>query len=90
MYRLKLYKGVWHAGWSDGGTRRRSLGTRDKEVATRRFEDFKRAGRADDRHTVDSVMDAYLADKSDKPSHERMKWAWERLKTILGPYGPTK
>lgn len=86
--RLKLYKGVWNIVWNDGGTKRRSLGTTDKGEAERAFEDFKRAGQPSDRHTVSQIMDAYLADKADKPSHERMKWAWERLKGHFGALRP--
>lgn len=86
--RLKLYKDVWHIVWNDGGTKRRSLGTTDKGEADRAFEDFKRAGQPSDRHTVSQIMDAYLADKKDKPSHERMEWAWERLKVSFGALRP--
>lgn len=88
MYRLKLYKGVWHAVWYDGGTKRRSLKTRDKDQAIRLIEDFKRAGQSTDRHSVADIMDAYLADKKEKPSHERMVWAWERMKDHFGALRP--
>lgn len=33
-------------------------------------------------------MEAYLADKAEKPSHERMTWAWERLKDHFGALRP--
>lgn len=88
MYRLKLYQGVWNVVWNDGGTKRQSLKTRDKDTAVRRLEDFKRAGRTDDRHTVAQVMEAYLADKAEKASHDRMVWAWARLKDHFGALRP--
>lgn len=33
-------------------------------------------------------MTAYLADKADKPSHERMTWAWKRLQDDFGHLRP--
>lgn len=33
-------------------------------------------------------MEAYLSDKSEKASHERMKWAWARLKDDFGHLRP--
>jgi integrase len=89
MYRLKLYQGRWNAVWhQDGKTKRRSLRTRDKATAERLFEDFKRAGRPASRDTVADIMTAYLADKSEKPSHARMVWAWERMKDHFGALRP--
>lgn len=86
--RLKLYKDVWHIVWNDGGTKRRSLGTTDKAAAERAFEDYKRAGQPSDRHSVAQIMEAYLQDKSDKPSHDRMEWAWARLESHFGALRP--
>lgn len=34
------------------------------------------------------IMDAYLKDKAGKPSHDRMVWAWERLKDHFGALRP--
>lgn len=89
QYRLKLYRGDWAIVWREGGrTVRRTTGTADKGIAQRALEDFKRAGEPSHRDTVAQIMDAYLADKSEKPSHERMKWAWARLKDDFGPLRP--
>jgi integrase len=89
QYRIKLYKGVWHIVWNDGGTKRQSLGPKtDKAAAERALEDFKRAGQPANRVSVAQIMEAYLADKADKASHERMKWAWERLKDHFGALRP--
>lgn len=88
-YRLKIYRGSWAIVWREHGTtQRRSLGTSDKGAAERALEDFKRAGQPTNRHTVAQIMDAYLADKTDKASHERMKWAWARLKDHFGALRP--
>lgn len=88
QYRIKIYKGVWHIVWNDGGTKRRSLGTTDKAAAERALADFTRAGQPANRVWVAQIMEAYLADKADKPSHDRMKWAWERLKDHFGALRP--
>jgi integrase len=89
QYRLKLYRGTWAIVWREGGrTVRRGTGTTDREAAKRALEDFKRAGEPSHRDTVAQIMTAYLADKANKPSHERMVWAWKRLKDDFGALRP--
>jgi len=82
--RLKLYRGVWCAVWSEGGeTKRRSLRTEDRAVAERLLADFQRAeSRPGD--TVASIYDAYLADKGT----DRAKWAQARLESHFGSFRP--
>lgn len=88
-YRLKWYRESWAIVWrEDGKTVRRGIGTTDKGEAQRALEDFKRLGGPIGRDTVTDIMDAYLIDKSNKPSHDRMKWAWERLKPFFGHLRP--
>ena len=89
QYRLKLYRGDWAIVWRENGrTVRRTTGTSDRDQAQRTLEDYKRAGEPSHRHTGAQIMEAYLADKSEKPSHERMKWAWARLKDDFGALRP--
>jgi integrase len=89
QYRLKLYRNIWCVVWHENGkTVRRSTGTTDYEAAKRALADFKRAGESGNRDTVAQIMEAYLADKADRPSHERMKWAWARLKDDFGALRP--
>ena len=79
--RLSMYRGKWHAIWTDGYTRRVSLGTADLELAKTRFAAFRhqaaRAARPPD-PTVQMIADAYMADKGPHP----------RLVTALRPLAP--
>lgn len=89
QYRLKIYQGEWAIVWrQDGRTLRRRLTGLDRGAAERALEDFKRAGEPSHRDTVAQIMDAYLKDKEGKASHERMVWAWERMKDTFGALRP--
>lgn len=71
--------GYWYAV-VDG--KRVSLGTRDKDEALRSIHDFKR-GRSETAQSsakVEAVVTAYLADREDRSSIEKMKDAWQALK----------
>jgi integrase len=82
--RLKLYRGVWSAVWTEGGeTKRRSLRTDDRAAAERLLADYK-AAESRPGNTVASIYDAYLADKGT----DRAKWAWARLEAHFGSFRP--
>jgi len=88
-YRLKLYRDEWAIVWRENSkTRRRLLTGCDRDAAERALADFKRSGQPEHRHTVAMIMEAYLKDKSDKPSHARMVWAWARLRDHFGALRP--
>jgi len=90
-YRLKLYRGYWHAVWSDarGQTRRASLRTEDREEAERRLIDFRIEAEAPEGSLVGEVVAAYLADKEGRVSdHERLVGAWKRAKSTFGHLRP--
>lgn len=76
--------GWWYAVHDDG--KRYSLRTKDREEAFRALADAKQ--RKPQGHTVAEIMTAYLADKSDRASHERMDFAWQRLKPHFGHLKP--
>jgi integrase len=90
-YRIKLFRGYWHAVWSDaaGDTRRASLRTEDREEAERRLIDFKRDMEAPIGATVGEIMAAYLEDKKGRVhAHERLVYAWKRAKPTFGALRP--
>jgi integrase len=73
---LKLYRGKWCAVWWDGGTKRHSLGTSNREEAESEFEDFVRKRRAP-LETVSEIWTAYVNEKGDpKKAHA---YAWRFL-----------
>lgn len=88
-YRLKIWNGEWAIVWRENGrTQRRRLTGCDKDAAQRALADFTRSGQPEHRSTVAMIMEAYLKDKADKPSHARMGWAWARLKDHFGALRP--
>jgi integrase len=74
--------GWWYGLTPDGWE---SLKTRDRDEALRKAADHKARPKGD---TVTDVMASYLEYKSDRPSAERMDFAWKRLKPHFGPYRP--
>src|SRR3954471_19835807 len=77
--RLQLYRGKWAAtGRTNGKQWRRSLGTKDRAVAERRFRDlkFERPG-----ETIADYMTQYLAEKQEKKAGSilAMGYAWKAL-----------
>lgn len=86
--RLKLYQGKWNVVWNDGErTRRKSLGTADRQVAERRFKDVKIEAPDE---TVSDAVTLYLKDKQDQEasSLESMDFAWLALKPTFGHLRP--
>lgn len=75
--------GYWY-GIDDHGNRF-ALRTKNRDEAFRRLAD---AGKRPKSSTVSGIVDAYLAERSDRASHERMKFAWERLKPYFGHLRP--
>ena len=75
--------GYWY-GIDDTG-QRFALRTKDRDEALRRIAD---AGKRPKGRTVSDLMSVYLADKSDRPSHERMGYAWKQLKPSFGHLRP--
>ncbi len=75
--RLKLYRGIWAAtGRKNGKQWRRSLGTKDRALAEKRFRDvkFEQPG-----ENVGDFMLNYLAEKADRRSAPAMGYAWKAL-----------
>jgi integrase len=77
--RLQLYRGKWAAtGRANGKQWRRSLGTKDRALAERRFRDLKfdRPG-----ETIADYMAQYLAEKQEKKAGSvlAMGYAWKAL-----------
>jgi len=90
-YRTKLYRGYWHAVWSDehGETRRASLRTEDRAEAERRLIDFRRDMAAPAGATVGEIVSAYFEDKRGRiHSLERLEFAWKRAKSTYGHLRP--
>lgn len=89
-YRLKLFRGYWHAVWSERGrTRRASLRTQDRAEAERSIADFRRDMAAPEGATAGEIVESYLADRKDiMRSHERFAFAWKRAKPTFGHLRP--
>lgn len=85
--RLKLYRGKWAVVWHDGNkTRRRSLGTADRQVAERRYRDVKIEAPND---TVTDAVELYLIEKETVArSFEAMMASWKALKPMFGHLRP--
>lgn len=84
MRARKRTNGYWYAV-TDDNSPPISLRTQDKATALRRLADLQRAPKGD---TVAAIMEAYLADKADKPSIEKMKDAWKALERHFGHLRP--
>lgn len=82
--RRRKANGYWYA-IPDDGSSPISLRTKDKDTALRNLADLERAPQGD---TVAAIMEAYLQDKADKPSIEKMKDAWKPLKRHFGHLRP--
>lgn len=88
--RLVRYRGFWCAAWHDGTTtRRRSLRTKDRDEAERRFADLQRDNARQGDATVSAVYAAYVNDLAarGKPQ-ERAIDAWKRLGEWFGAKRP--
>lgn len=86
--RLKLYQGRWNIVWHDGQqTRRRSLGTPDRQIAERRFRDAKIEAPDD---TIADAVALYLKEKREcgARSYEAMEASWKALKPMFGHLKP--
>ena len=77
--------GWWYGVTEDG--QRIALRTRDRDEAHQRLAEYKPKPRG---NTVAELMTSYLAEKSDKASHERMEFAWDRLKPSFGHLTPSQ
>lgn len=89
-YRLKLHRGTWYVVWSeDGGTRRVSLRTKDREDADRKLIDFKRDIAAPPGSLVRDYVQAYLDFKSTRIiDARRLEDAWRAAKGTFGHLRP--
>lgn len=75
--RLKLYRGIWAAtGRANGKQWRRSLGTKDRALAEKRFRDLKFEAPGEN---VGDYMALYLAEKAERRSAPAMAYAWKAL-----------
>jgi integrase len=86
--RLKIYQGKWNVVWHDGTqTRRKSLGTADRQVAERRYLDVK-IERPED--TVADAVALYLKEKEETGarSYEAMEASWKALMPMFGHLRP--
>lgn len=86
---LVWYRGSWYAR---EGNKRLSLRTKDRDQALRTLEDVKRErlalGRSSQNGTVAAVLDAYLSEKTDRPSFLKMKDAVKALRPLVGHLRP--
>jgi hypothetical protein len=90
-YRAKLFRGYYHAVWSDelGHTRRASLRTKDRQDAERRLADFRRDMTAPVGSLVGDVVAGYLAEKDGHVAdHGRLVGAWKRASSTFGHLRP--
>lgn len=78
--RLKLYRGVWHAVWTDerGATRRTSLRTTDRGVAAQTLDGLNQPQKP--AAVVGAIVPAYLDSLAGRPSERRARDAWKALK----------
>jgi integrase len=84
--RLQLYRGTWAAtGRTNGKQWRRSLGTKDRATAERRFRDlkFERPG-----ETIGDYLAQYLDEKAGKASINAMRYAWKALEPTFASLRP--
>ncbi len=88
MWRLKLYRGIWHAVAREGGkTKRQSLSTKDRDKAERVLRDWASKPTGD---LIESVMEAYLTDKRTQgaASIKAMEYAWQSLRPTFAHLRP--
>ncbi len=85
--RLKLYRGYWHAVWSEGGrTRRASLRTQDRGAAEQKLADLLKTPQGE---TIAEIMAAYLDEKDHTAiAPERLRDAWKALGPFFGHLRP--
>ena len=85
--RLKLFRGRWHAVWTeDGQTRRISLRTPDRGIAEQRLADLTRTPSGD---TVGAIYAAYLSDLGHRgKSADRARFAWSALASSFAGLRP--
>lgn len=88
--RLKLYRGVWCAVWTEhGGSRRVSLRTKDREAAERALIDLRRDMAAPPAALVGQIVDGYIEERRAKVADaRRMEDAWRAAKATLGHLRP--
>lgn len=80
--RVKLYRGKYYAVWSENGeTVRRSLRTDSLDVAKQRLADFQNIPVGEG---VADIFAAYAEDRKGRVSHDRMLYAWDKLKGHFG------
>lgn len=87
MRRLKLYRGVWCiVDRINGRTSRLSLRTNDREIAERRFRDFRPEAPGD---TIAEIVQFYLDEKRGVArSFKSMETAWRAVKPTFGHLRP--
>jgi len=89
--RLQMYRGKWAAVWTEGGTTRRvSLRTDDRGIATRRLEDLKRQA-AGEPEIIGQIMEVYLADRRVTVARpDRLEDAWKALRSTFEDLRPNQ
>lgn len=75
--------GYWYGITNDG--RRVALRTKDRDEALRQIADLKRRPQG---HSVSDIVQSYLREMSERPSHGRMVYAWARLEPYFGHLRP--
>lgn len=88
-YRLKVYRGRYCAVWTqDGKTRRVSLGTDDKEIASREFEVFKATVNRPDAQTVSDIWELCRAEYEGRPTGDWLRHGWKAIGPVFGDLLP--
>lgn len=87
--RIVWFRNGFYAYWYDerGKPRRTALRTQDRQAAERGLLDFEASRRAKPT-TVAEIMTAYLADKPQMASAQRVRDAWKHLSSVFGHLRP--
>lgn len=86
--RIKLYRGTWCVIWRENGqTKRHSLRTKDRDVAFRNFEEYKKQLERK-AEIVSEVIDLWLEEKKSLASNRNNKAFSKPIREFFGRYKP--
>ena len=86
--RIVWFRAGFYAAWqTPAGIRRASLRTKDRDAAERNLIDWLKAQQGP-RETIADIMEAYIADREDRPYLSRTRDAWKRLRPHFGHLRP--